>query len=372
MAIRSLCIIEDADRPTVATLIGMHNAGIEVSVVCPRSRPNFRLLLDAGLRVLDISFDRNFDRPAQKALRAELIRGRYHILHAFSSRPLSNGLAAAKALPVRIIAYRGIVGNLSFFDPISWQRYLNPRIDKIVCVAEAVRQWFLRMRPAFLRMPPTRLVTIYKGHDLEWYNAAPANLVEAGIPADAFAIACTAAYRPRKGIDYLIAALEYLPDDLPAHLVLIGNMDDERMIERIARSPASTRIHRIGFKTDAPAWTAACDVFCLPSIKREGLARSIIEAMAYRITPIVTDCGGSPELVIDGDCGFVVPVKDPRAIAGAIEKLYRDPALRRRMGDAARTRIGTHFRNEDTVRKTVALYEELVPDPGAERRWPGL
>ena len=42
-------------------------------------------------------------------------------------------------------------------------------------------------------------------------------------------------------------------------------------------------------------------------------------------------------------------------------KLYRDPELRRRMGEAARERIATEFRNEDTVRKTVALYEELVP-----------
>ena len=50
-------------------------------------------------------------------------------------------------------------------------------------------------------------------------------------------------------------------------------------------------------------------------------------------------------------------------IAGAIEQLYRDPELRRRMGEAARQRIATNFRNEDTVRKTIALYQELVPNP---------
>ena len=58
-----------------------------------------------------------------------------------------------------------------------------------------------------------------------------------------------------------------------------------------------------------------------------------------------------------------MPPRDAQAIADAIEKLYRDPELRRRMGDAARERIATDFRNEDTVRKTIALYEELVPDP---------
>jgi glycosyltransferase involved in cell wall biosynthesis len=59
----------------------------------------------------------------------------------------------------------------------------------------------------------------------------------------------------------------------------------------------------------------------------------------------------------------VVPIGDARALAAAFEKLYRDPELRQRMGEAARKRIGTHFRNEDTVRKTIALYEELVPNP---------
>ena len=184
-----------------------------------------------------------------------------------------------------------------------------------------------------------------------------------GLPDDAFVLGCTAAYRPRKGIEYLIDALGMLPPDIPAHLLLIGRMDSNKLTKKIESSPAAGRIHRIGHRTDAPAVTAACDVFSLPSTKREGLARAIIEAMAYRVPSVVTDCGGSPELVVDGECGYVVPIKDARALAGAFEKLYRDPELRRHMGDAARERIGTHFRNEDTVRKTIALYEELVPNP---------
>ena len=51
------------------------------------------------------------------------------------------------------------------------------------------------------------------------------------------------------------------------------------------------------------------------------------------------------------------------AACDAFDKLYRDPELRQRMGEAARKRIGTHFRNEDTVKKTIALYEEIAPIP---------
>ena len=80
-------------------------------------------------------------------------QGRYDILHLFSNKALQNGLAASRGLPVKIVAYRGIVGNVSFFSPVSWLRFLNPRIDRIVCVADAVRDYFLQMRPRFLRLP---------------------------------------------------------------------------------------------------------------------------------------------------------------------------------------------------------------------------
>ena len=363
MAIRSLCITEGGDRPTIETFIGMHRAGIGITVTCPPDHPNRQLLVDAGVPTIPLQLKHDFDRADIATLREELIRGRYHVLHTFNSKAVTNGLRACKGLPVKVVCYRGIVGNLSFLDPMSWMRYLNPRIDRIICVCEAIRQWFLRMQPAFLRMPAERPVTIHKGHKLEWYSAEPVERASLGIPDDAFVIGCTAAYRPRKGIEYLVDAIAMLPDDIPAHLLLIGRMDDRGLTKKIRASGVAERIHRVGHRTDAPAVTAACDVFSLPSTKREGLARAIIEAMAYRVPCVVTNCGGSPELVVDGECGYVVPIKDARALAGAFEKLYRDPELRKRMGEAARERIGTHFRNEDTVRKTIALYEELVPNP---------
>ena len=361
MPIRSLCITEAADRPTVATFIGLHQAGVDITVVCPADHPNNQTLTGAGVKTIDIRLPTNFNKPGIAALREELQRGRYHIMHTFNNKAVSNGLRACKGLPVKIVCYRGIVGAVGFLDPMSWMRYLNPRIDRLVCVCEAIRRHFLEMKPAFLRMPPERPVTIHKGHKLEWFTAEPADLTDYGIPENACVVGCTANYRPRKGIEYLVEAIEQLPDDV--HLLLVGHMDAAKLTRRIERSPARERIHRVGWVSNAPELSAACDIFCLPSTKREGLPRSVIEAMAYRVPPVVTDAGGSPELVVDGECGFVVPPRDAAALAEAIGKLHRDAELRTRFGDAARERIGTAFRNEDTVRKTIALYEELVPNP---------
>jgi glycosyltransferase involved in cell wall biosynthesis len=98
----------------------------------------------------------------------------------------------------------------------------------------------------------------------------------------------------------------------------------------------------------------------LPSLKREGLPRSVIEAMAYETTPVVSDSGGNPELVENGVSGLVVPAGDVNALGQALLSLYRDRDRCRQLGTQARVRIATDFRVEATVEKTLALYREIV------------
>ncbi len=141
--------------------IGMRRAGIELTFICPPPAIGRADLSEAGFRVLDIQIRSHIDFAGILQLRNEIRQGDYDILHVFNNKALQNGLLATLGIPIRIIAYRGMVGNVSFLDPISWARFLNPRIDRIVCVADAVRDYFLQMRPAFLRMPVERPVTIY-------------------------------------------------------------------------------------------------------------------------------------------------------------------------------------------------------------------
>ncbi|MGE4659095.1 MAG: glycosyltransferase family 4 protein [Gammaproteobacteria bacterium] len=361
MTIKVLCVSKDADRATEAMLIGVHRAGVDLAVACPKSSRTYTVLIEAGVRVIDIEIHYHFDLIGIRLLRRELLRGSYDIIHVFNNKALQNGLLATWGIPTRIIAYRGIVGNVSFFDPISWMRFLNPRIDRITCVADAVRDYFLQMRPKFLRIPMERLVTIYKGHSLEWYTDPPADLTKFGVPLDAFVICCVANIRPRKGIELLVDAMAELPGEWQVHLLLVGHMNTQSLGKRISASAVKKRIHRIGYSNDAPALAGACNIFVLPSIKREGLARALIEAMAYGIPPIVTNCGGNPELVVDGISGLVIPVCDAKAISQAIGQMYKNPGMRREMGRAARERIKKHFNIEDTIKQTTDLYQLLAP-----------
>lgn len=362
--VRALALIKDTDRPTIETLCGLQRAGCEIHASCPPKKEARDALTAAGVTHVDFEITQRFDRQGIKRLRHELVDGSYDILHVFGNRGLQNGIIALRGLPVALVAYRGRVGNVSFLDPFSWLRYLNPRIDRVICVSDAVREYFLNMRPAFLRIAPHRFVRIYKGHDLAWYDIEPADLVAAGIPGDSFVVASVANYRKHKGIDELVESMAHLPPELPIHLLLVGNMDSPELDDRIAALPHPERVHRIGYRNDAPAFAAASDVFVLSTTIPEGLPRSVIEAMACRRPCIVTGFGGQAELVVDGESGLHVPPGNPAAIAAAIVRLCRDPETRKRLGSAARQRIATHFNVEQTVAQTLELYRALA----AERR----
>ncbi|HEX9778608.1 MAG TPA: glycosyltransferase family 4 protein [Geopsychrobacteraceae bacterium] len=359
--IKVLCVTDCSDRPETELFIGLRAAGVDLTVMCNPAGRNFQRLRQAGVPIVESVLKGRFDMKGMAAIRRQLKAGGYDILHSYDNRALQNSVLASFGIPVKIVAYRGIVGNVSFLDPASWLTYLNPKVKKISCVANAIRDYFLRMRLLGLKLPPEKVVTIYKGHQLDWYREPPADLSQFGIPEDAFVVGFAGRDRPRKGVNFLIDSAKYLPADAPVHYLLVGRMDDNpRLAKQIAASPFRDRIHLTGFRSDAPALAAACDAFVMPSIRAEGLPRAVIEAMAYGTPPIVADAGGSPELVVDRESGLIVPPADARAIGAAILELLEHPQQRAQMGKQARERIRSCFNSETTVRQTLQLYQQLL------------
>lgn len=358
---RVLWITEYSDRGERAQINALVEAGVQVSLMCPHHSPYFAHYQQDGFEVIDFAPAKRIDRAAAGFIREFVIKQQIQLVHTFNARAVTATILALRDLPsIRLVAYRGIVGNLSFLDPMSWMRYLNRRIDTIVCVAEAIRQFFLNMRPRFLAVPAERVVTIHKGHDPAWYTDPPADLSAFDIDKSDFVVGCVANARPRKGIHVLVNAMARLSPDVPAVLLLIGNMKSKKIDAQIAACPSHVRVIRAGYCDNAPAMIAACDVGALPSLRREGLPRGVIEAMIQGVPNVVTNTGGSPELIIDGESGLVVPANDPAAMAKALTKLHRDPTLRKAMGIAARERITSEFHYSRTVEKTLALYRRLL------------
>lgn len=124
----------------------------------------------------------------------------------------------------------------------------------------------------------------------------------------------------------------------------------------------------LGHVDDMPALFRAVDVVALPSY-REGLPKGLIEAGACGVALVTTDVPGCREVVTHGVDGLLVPVKDSRALAGAIASLQDDPALRRRLGEAAREKALAEFDETSVIARTLLVYGELtatMPHPVIE------
>ena len=361
--VRVLAVTAYPDLPEAQALIGLSRRGVHVEVLCHETARFRSLLIDAGVPAYSLALSGRIDLAGTAAIRRHLVDGRFNIVHAFNSKAVANALRASKGLDVRFVAYRGIVGNVDVWSPASWMTYLNPRVDRIVCVADAIRRHLAGKRLFGWRMPADKAVTIYKGHDLDWYTAPPVTRASLGIPDDAFVVGCTANERPHKGLRYLVEAAGLLPRDANVHVLLIGSKQRWRTRRAIAASPASDRIHIAGYRDDAPQVLANCDVSVLPALRREGLSKSIIEGMVYGVTPIATNVGGNPELIIPGENGLIIEPGSAEAIANAILALQENPWHRKAMGVSAREHIQQNFHSSTTVEQTLALYNDLLGLP---------
>jgi glycosyltransferase involved in cell wall biosynthesis len=210
-------------------------------------------------------------------------------------------------------------------------------------------------------LPDARVVTIYKGHDVSWYRKSERSVLSGlGIPADAFVVGFAANMRPVKGADVLIKSALHIPANLPVHFLMIGEVRDRKIEPLAAMREVKSRIHLTGYRADAAALSGACDVFVMPSLKREGLPRAVIEAMAQEIPVIVSRVGGMPELVDDGQTGLIVPPGNSVALAQAIMTLYEDATIRKDMGIRARKRIEAHFNVKTTIARYIALFRDTA------------
>lgn len=103
-------------------------------------------------------------------------------MQSFNPRALACSLRASRGMNVKIVVYRGVIGNVGVWSPESWITFLHPRVDRIMCVSDAVKRYFLNIRFLGRRIPPHKIVRIYKGHNLEWYTKPPADISSSGSP----------------------------------------------------------------------------------------------------------------------------------------------------------------------------------------------
>jgi glycosyltransferase involved in cell wall biosynthesis len=343
------------DRPEAYLIRGLKQRGVEIEVLGTPEPESRKLLEELNIPITECSPKSKLDFRAIKIIKSKLAGKQFDIIHSFSGNALANSLHASIGTGIKHIAYRGTVGHLSRFDPSLYLTYFNPRLDKIMCVSDAVKN-YLEFK---CRIKPEKLARIYKGHDLAWYKPGNRSDLESlGIPKNAFVLTMVANMRPVKGADVLLKAALQMEDLPNLHILLIGNVVDKAVKALIPKAQEKVAVHPVGFRDDAAKLVGASDAFILPSIEREGLPKSVIEAMAQAVPVIVTSVGGIPELVENEVSGLVIAPSDPLAIKQAVLRYYSDSKSAQAMGEKGREVIKTRFNINQTIDQVLEMYNQ--------------
>lgn len=169
-----------------------------------------------------------------------------------------------------------------------------------------------------------------------------------------------------KGVPILLDACKILQDeglDFDCELVgkETGDYSATTLETEIQDKSLSGRVHYVGPKYGTDKWSAlaGADIFVFPSwYSAECFPLVLLEAMAAGLPVVTTDEGAIPDIVRDGENGFICPVHDPRSVADAIRKLLIDSGLRKKMGECGRRRFQEGFTAETFESRLIGILKQ--------------
>lgn len=312
-----------------------------------------RTLAAAGVHLVRIDPRRGLDGVV-----AQIRELRPDILHSFSCTPGSDVVLGARRAGVPIVLTSR--SDVRFWDPagsvtdVEIER--NDATDGIIACSRAVAATCMAVEG----VPPAKVTVIHGGVGLPAGRHGGRSIrAELGLDGGALLVGYVATYRSIKAHAVLLRAFRAIVDRQPlAHLVCCGEeYDDTRAgLERqVDELDLRRHVSLLAARSDVDAVYRGLDVYAHPSFS-EGFSMAILEAMAHGLPLVASSAGGTPEAVVDGGSGILVPPGDGAALASAILELLANPARRLAFGRAGRDRIRRRFSLAAMVRAHEEVY----------------
>ncbi len=325
----------------------------------------------AGIEVIPVAFDRRRTNPFPELLftlkLAALYRSlRPDLVHHVALKPILIGGLAARLAGVKAIVNAPVGLGFVFSSDRVLAKILKP---------------FVSLLLRFTLSPKNARVVFENPDDLEELrrrgmvrSGAGVLIRGAGVDIDEFApapepplpvrVILIARMIREKGVaDFVEAARILRRRNIGAQFLLVGAPDRgnaNALTEAELRGWEQEGLAQwLGPRKDIAALLRGAHIACQPSSYREGLPKSALEAMASGKPLVATDIPGCREAVIDGETGFLVPPREPLALADALQKLIEAPELRACMGKAGRLRAEQHFADAIICHQTLLVYEAL-------------
>jgi glycosyltransferase involved in cell wall biosynthesis len=338
------------------TVTGLRARG-ERAMLVAHPRGELRRRMANGSEVIALAPHAEFDPIAAWRLGRLIRRLKPDVIHAHDPHGVAMAALAIRSLstPPALVAARRIEFSIGQNRLSRWK---YEQVDGFIANSEAIRG-----RLVACAIPRAKTTVVHEGVNVDAIARMPtADAADAfGLSRDARIVGNIAALAPHKGQDDLIDAAAIVVRSIPeAQFVICGDGESRRALEdRIRRRQLGQHVVLAGFRTDVLALLKDFDLFAMSSVA-EGMCTALVEAMAASKAAVATRVGGVPEVLADGETGFLVPPRDPEAMAARIIELLRDEALRSRMGRAALERARDCFTVDRMVDGTMAAYDTLL------------
>ena len=330
----------------VVDLAARAPAGIEAAVCCLDERGAWAADLEArGIAVHTLSREPGF----HPGLGVELARlagaQRIDVLHCHQYTPFVYGVVAKLARPrLRLVFTEH--GRLAAAPPSPRRRLANAALSRAPGRFFAVSAELRRVLETE-GWPPGRLVVLPNGIDpgpLPAPGDRAAARATLGLPADAPVAGTAARLDPVKDLGTLLEAFAIVRATLPdARFVILGDGPERHALETARnRLGLGSSVLFAGHRSDVRQLLPGFDLYVNCSTY-EGVSLTILEAMAAGLAVVATSVGGTPEVVVDGETGLLVPPRRPDALATALVRGLGEGGLRRSLGERGRARLTERF-----------------------------
>lgn len=313
-----------------------------------------RRLGDQGVTVETLGLTRRPSRADARRLAAIIERERPDIVHAvmYQAIQLARMAKPLTKVPFRLVSSPRVNYRSRSLWTLLVDRWLKERDDLLIAECEASRKFLIQK----LGYKPAKVVVIRNGVDLAGWSPSKIDRqkkrMELRLGAGDVLVGAIGRLDRQKGFSVLIEAMARLKETPLRCAILGGGPEHDRLAALIRKHELERTVWLLGEKDEIPAWLAAFDLYCLPSLW-EGLPNSLLEAMALGLPAVASAVDGVPEAVSDGKDGLLVPPAQPAALARALRALADDAGKRAALGAAAKATVSERF----TLRRMIDEYQ---------------
>lgn len=243
---------------------------------------------------------------------------------------------------------------------IFWDKLLARFTNKIIAVSEYVKDFTIEQE----QLQPNKLLTLWHGiwvKDFDEVNGRPQTRTRLGFGLNQPIIGSIGRLVPQKGYRYFLEAMPKILNRFPdTQFMIIGDgplKDELQELSKYLGLQANLKLP--GFRNDIPQLLKAMDAFVMTSLW-EGFGIVLIEAMACSLPVVATNVGPVPEIVKDGETGFLVEPEHADQVADSVIKLLENPELLQKLGLNGRKRLNTFFTAEKMIENLEQIYSHDV------------